>query len=126
MPGSRGLELSGKTFFLIWLLLHLLEHRQPVAWQSQPDAYYIFRPDGVFECSASGPGSHLLKGVWWALVDSNASIKQPAHALTLHAKVVVYACPPEPDRWKEWATQNFTARIIVTEVPHIFEAAAAG
>ncbi|KAE9404017.1 hypothetical protein BT96DRAFT_1016620 [Gymnopus androsaceus JB14] len=119
----------GKTTFLLYLLLHRLEHKLPTAIQLSHECYFIFDEDGVDVRSvldmdygvSTGFGFRLRQ--CWALADSNANILQPCSAFQSRALLLVQASSPEASRWKEWIKQK-QGTCIVSELPTVMEIAA--
>lgn len=111
-----------KSAFLLYLLLHRLERKQPTAIQFSPDWIFIFDRHGVDVRSAEDMDSVRLTDCW-ALADSNASLIEPCVAFQVHAERLVHTCLPSPDRWKTWIKQKEGKRI-VSELPTLVEIAA--
>ena len=92
---------SGKTYFLLWLLIRRLAFKPPTAFQIRDDCPLLLHEGGVHEFAL--PMSNECYGRLrssghsriWALVDSNQSLTRPAgvfiHGLPFY---VVEAAPP--------------------------------
>ncbi|VDB92015.1 unnamed protein product [Peniophora sp. CBMAI 1063] len=64
---------TGKTAFLIYLLLLRLSRQQPTALQLNPEGYYIFDHRGVTYHTSDTYGYDDRMRACWALVDYNAT-----------------------------------------------------
>jgi len=67
----------GKTTFLLYLLLRLLEEEQPTAVQLGNSCYFIFDEQGATVHSLNDGNERLKK--CWALADSNVYVIYPCH-----------------------------------------------
>ncbi|KAK6977904.1 hypothetical protein R3P38DRAFT_503346 [Favolaschia claudopus] len=105
LTGQPGI---GKTTFLIYLLLHRLEHRLPTAVQLHEQAFMIFDDCGVsiynaLEFDDDALHDRLVR--CWALSDSNQHSTTPCVAVATVPPLVVITSAPEPSRWKELVKQ---------------------
>jgi len=107
--------------FLIYLLLHRLEHQLPTAIQVDPGRYFVFNQDGPAEYFTTEIAPGLKE--CWALVDSNEHVLQPCPAFTIRAGRVIQTSSPLPDRWKSWI-KHASGGIIIADLPTVPEIAA--
>ena len=113
--------LSGKTTFLLYLLLYRLEHKLPTAVQFSPVNYIIFDEQGAKTVALNDLDDRLTE--CWALADSNADVTQPCYSFRTVPRIVIQASSPKPARWKEWLKQLQGTRV-VSDLPDILEIAA--
>lgn len=114
--------LSGKTTFLIYLLLHRLEKMRPTAIQFGTAHYFIFDKHGAVIRPLDYKDDRLR--ACWALSDSNASnVAGPCEAFLGGALRVIQTTPPKPERWKEWIKQK-EGSAVVMDLPNVMEIAA--
>lgn len=112
----------GKSTFLLYLLLHRLERKQPTAVQFDATWTFIFDKHGV-DVRKAEDSDPVRLGECWALVDSNANVIQPFEAFQVHAQCVIQTSPPKYGRWKSWIKQK-QGTCIVSELPTVVEIAA--
>ncbi|KAK7025328.1 hypothetical protein VNI00_016110 [Paramarasmius palmivorus] len=96
VTGQPGI---GKTTFLLYLLLHRLEHKAPTAIQFSDTKFFIFNEQGAFPYTArdeleEGGTISAMLGNCWALVDSNATVPQPCELFQAQAKRLIQVSPP--------------------------------
>jgi len=115
-----SIPCSGKTTFLIYLLLHRLKLRLPTAVQLNDTYYSIFDEQGATFCSTQADNSRLQK--CWALVDSNIFVMQPCLAFVRNAKFIVHTTSPKPERWRGWVKQ-YGGTWITMDLPSVSDIA---
>jgi hypothetical protein len=98
--------ISGKTTFLIYLLLRRLEQRLPTAIQLDASRFFIF---DQFGASMHRP-SDLPARLWdcIALVDSNDDVTRPCLAIRRQARFIVCATSPDPEQYWSWTRHLFS------------------
>jgi len=106
-PVDTCLFLSGKTIFLMYLIVLRLGKRKPVAVQSlDGDFFYAFFTDtvGFWALNDSTPLKDCPSV--WALCDSNKAVESPAGFFKGRQGVrIIQTTPPKASRWKEWSKQ---------------------
>lgn len=112
---------SGKTTFLLYVLLRRLESKLPTAVQLDNEKYFIFDEQGATVCPIDAEDLRLNE--CWALADSNQHAIQPCSAFLINAKFVIQTTSPKPERWKGWVKQN-RGTWIVMDPPSVPEIAA--
>lgn len=112
---AHGL-VTGKTTFILFLLLHLLSQKIPVAIQMDPETYYLFDETGV-SVHDIGDGDERLKRCW-LLTDSNDDVTIPCRTFRKAGGVrIVQTTLPKLDRWKGWATQKGNIAVLFMDLP---------
>jgi hypothetical protein len=121
-----ALGASGKTYFLLFVLLHRLSEGLPTAVQYDADTFVLFSDQGPTDHLGTS-GSDLPVGTW-ALSDSNTGSGEPCIAFQRsRADVfVVQSTPPKASRYKEWKKQRRGVRMFVMECITVAELKALG
>jgi len=99
--------LSGKTLFIVYLLVLRLGQRKPVAVQSlDGEPFYAFFKDTV-SFHGFNDATPLKEGPSiWALCDSNKDVESPAGLFKGRQGVrIIQITAPKASRWKEWSKQ---------------------
>lgn len=104
------LILSGKTLFLIYVLVVRLGRKHAVALQF-PDGrplYALFHASGVSFHSLHDSRTLDKFPNLWALTDSNAHVEGPSGIFlgTPDEIRVIQTTSPKEARWKEWSKQT--------------------
>ena len=105
----------GKTFFLYYLLLHLLSKKIPVAFQLT-NCIIVFQGGNVFKHPLSAEAYVLPCGTW-ALTDSNDQAKHPCNTFldAAERKIawIVQSSSPLEDRHKDWQKIHFAQTFVM-------------
>ena len=108
-PQRLGVFLSGKSVFLLRILIRRLALQLPTALQIDPDRAMLFHEGGVKEFKLLNDRA-AYKGLFedhlsriWALIDSNEELKEPAPMFRQGFFFVVQTAPPSPESQK-WTT----------------------
>jgi hypothetical protein len=104
--------------FLLYLLLHRLEHRLPTAVQIGHIEYIIFDEEGAKIVPLATKDMRLAK--CWALTNGNANVARPCENFRALAQVAIQVSSPKLERWKEWIKQIAGTRV-VSELPTVLE-----
>ena len=107
----------GKTSFLLYLLLHRLEHRLPTAVQLNSKYYFIFDEQGATVYPVNDRDERLQR--CWALVGGNANV----HPVVGCAERVILITSLKPEKWERWYTVS-RGTWIVMDLPSVPEIAA--
>ncbi|KZW02379.1 hypothetical protein EXIGLDRAFT_829274 [Exidia glandulosa HHB12029] len=91
----------GKSFFLLFLLMHRLQNCQPTAFQYHLTHYFLFDEKGGTALDASD----IRLERCWALTDSNDEVKAPSGRFKSYAERNILASSPKA-RWTNWLTQG--------------------
>ncbi|EIM92703.1 uncharacterized protein STEHIDRAFT_164937 [Stereum hirsutum FP-91666 SS1] len=110
---------TGKTMFLLYLLIYRLEHKYPTAVQFDIDCYFIFDEHGALERPTTDHANPRLDQCW-ALANSNSDVTQPCSIFRSGAKLVIQASSPKPSRWKD-CTKEAPGERIYSELPSVLE-----
>ncbi|KAJ7668744.1 hypothetical protein DFH06DRAFT_982408 [Mycena polygramma] len=116
----------GKTTFLIYLLLHRLQHRLPTAVQVDYNNFFVFDENGatVYDAHARVPEASTRLQRCWALCDSNGLVPQPCASIQAHAHRIILTASPNPNRWKQMRKQ-LRGITLILGLPTVMEIAAA-
>ncbi|THH19320.1 hypothetical protein EUX98_g8802 [Antrodiella citrinella] len=114
--GHQGI---GKSMFLLFLLLYLLEKKQPTAIHLSDDVV-VFNDKGATICTPKS--KNKLVG-YWALTDSNVDINIPCPLFRGSKAFIVQTTSPREDRWKDWIKYR-GGTVVVSELPREIEIAA--
>jgi len=112
---------SGKTTFLIYLLLHRLKLKLPTAVQLNDLYYSILDEQGATVYPIQAETSRLRH--CWVLTDSNVFVVQPCLAFMHNAKFIVQTTSPKPERWRGWVKQ-YGSTWVIMDLPSVSEIAA--
>ena len=96
--------MSGKSTFLLRILLPRLAHKLPTALQTEPNRALLFYEKGVKEFTQLNLPAHFSplesrddpQGRVWALVDSNGGLQEPAMVFQRGPFFVVQTSSPRP------------------------------
>ncbi|RPD72557.1 hypothetical protein L226DRAFT_490073 [Lentinus tigrinus ALCF2SS1-7] len=114
VTGQPGI---GKTVFLLYLLLHRLEHKLPTAIHLLR-SIVVFNQEGATMWDVSA--KIIIPEDYWALEDSNDTVIKPCESFRLSAARLVVTSSPKPDRWHGWLTQA-NGSSVVSELPRPLE-----
>lgn len=95
--------------FLLYVLIHCLCAKQPVALQLKRDFYFLFTEQDISEHSVNldGPLWKLSKTGVIALSNLGDTVTIPAEAFLLYPRAyVVQATSPGGERWQRWHKQR--------------------
>ena len=97
---------SGKTYFLLFVLLQRLSKGQPTAVQYNKDTFILFDDQGPTD-HFGNTGFSFLNGTW-ALRDSNGCTVTPCFAFQRSQEevFVLQTTSPLVSRYKEWRKQR--------------------
>lgn len=117
--GKNGTILSGqpgtgKTLFLYYLLVRLLQQKQKVLFSPDGEVLYLFNDDHVYESSTSEikTSRHLPKSkstskiFLWSLFDIEEAM-EPKGFLTRRPCLPVQATSPDPSQYKTWREERY-------------------
>ncbi|KAI0807000.1 hypothetical protein C8Q74DRAFT_1187716, partial [Fomes fomentarius] len=114
----------GKSTFLMYLLLHRLQHCLPTAIQFTKDVFILFDANGAtLHNTAALPSPPCLIEKCWALSDSNADAVRPCGAFLNSEARIIQTTSPLHGRWKEWHKQR-RGEIVFVALPTLLEIAA--
>ncbi|THH19354.1 hypothetical protein EUX98_g8795 [Antrodiella citrinella] len=116
LSSIRGVAVTGKSLFLIFLLLHRLQNRLPTAIQLVDDVV-CFNDKGV---AIHDPKEKIDLVGYWALSDSNSVNTTPSSTFIYSSAFVIQATSRKRDRWKEWL-KEVSGTVIMSEPPHVLE-----
>jgi len=121
-----ALGASGKTYFLLFILLQRLSEGLPTAVQYNADTFILFTDQGPTDHFGSD-SSYLPTGTW-ALSDSNTASGEPCIAFQRsRADVfVIQTTSPTLSRYKEWKKQRLGVKMFVMECITVAELKAFG
>ncbi|KAH9921157.1 uncharacterized protein B0H18DRAFT_880418 [Fomitopsis serialis] len=112
---------TGKSVFLLYLLLHRLEQRLPTAIQFRTTELYVFEDTQAYMVRPESIEELQLPG-FWILVDSNADVVAPSDCLcSCGAARLVHAASPNAKRWEEWTKGEYNIESIVSRLPTLTE-----
>lgn len=98
----------GKTCFLYYLLLRLLNQKQPVAFQVK-ERFFLFQSSGVLLCDSSSGEEHTPPGTW-ALSDSHVGYEVPCGAFLAASQMgdawLVQSSSPSTVNWERWQKEQ--------------------
>ena len=93
----------GKTCFLYYLLLRLLQEQRTVAFQVR-DKFILFQPTGVQIYDVNSDFGYFIPEGAWALTDSCTGSTIPCSAFLVACKAgracIVQTTPPSRDMWR--------------------------
>ena len=114
---------TGKTLFLLYLLLYRLERRLPTAVQFNPDEFILFDEEGASVGHCSGLNAFEIPSDCWALCDSNSTTPSPCTAFRKAGVRIILTSSPRPAMSKGWI-EECRAEIIVMDLPTLREVSA--
>ncbi len=113
-PRHQLIQSIGKTFFLLFLLVHLLRERIPVALQIDAKKFVLFDNHGArIYKTDSTYASAIPKGAWTLSDSSGAEQLEPCAAFKYSKAHIVHTSSPASHRWKEWVKQIGATRYIM-------------
>jgi hypothetical protein len=110
-----GSLVSGKKYFMIFVLLQHLSEGLPTAIQDTDNTFVLFTDQGPTE--HSGDKLFDFPDHTWALTDSNSGTVIPCYAFcnSLPGTFVVQTTSPLVSRYKEWWKQRGKVKLYVME-----------
>jgi hypothetical protein len=127
LPCLRRPLILGKTYFLLFVLLHRLSLGLPTAVQYSQVGFILFTESGPVAYDG-GSGFVSLPSGTWALTDSDTGSVEPCFAFRRsHQSIfVVQTTPPQSHRYKQWKKQRRGVRMFVMECVTVMELKALG
>ena len=112
LPRHQLIHSTGKTFFLLCLLVHLLQERVPVALQIDAKNFVLFDSRGAHIYKTDSIDASAIPEGAWALSDSGDQL-EPCAAFRHSDAHIVHTSSPTSHRWKEWVKQMSATRYIM-------------
>jgi hypothetical protein len=122
----RSSPVSGKTYFMIFVLLQRLSKGLPTAVQYTDHTFVLFTDQGPTEHSGDNPFD--FPDHTWALTDSNAGTVIPCYAFrnSLPEIFVLQTTPPLVSRYKKWRKERGRVKLYVMKCVTLSELKAIG
>lgn len=116
--------LSGKTMFLLYLLLWRMQRALPTVIQRSTSDCILFDESGFAVLKHTYLDDHAARlQNCWALTDSHNAMVEPNMELLLYAQRVIHTTSPNPERWTSWR-KHFGAVLVIMHLPTPLDVAA--